>query len=163
MDCMDCHNRPTHAFALPERAVDQALEEGRISAKLPFVKKTAVALLRAEYPDRETAARKIEEGLAAFYREKHPQVAEERADEVQAAGREVREIYLRNIFPDMKLTWGTYPNNIGHEDFPGCFRCHDDQHKSADGRVITQECTSCHAILAMEESDPKILGDLGLR
>jgi hypothetical protein len=63
----------------------------------------------------------------------------------------------------MKVTWGTYLNNVGHEDFPGCFRCHDDQHRAPDGRVITQDCDACHAVLAMEERDPKVLGELGLK
>jgi hypothetical protein len=72
----------------------------------------------------------------------------------------VRAIYLRNVFPSSRLGWGYHPNNIGHEDFPGCFRCHDDKHKSAEGRVITQDCNTCHAVLAIDEPDPKILKDL---
>jgi nitrate/TMAO reductase-like tetraheme cytochrome c subunit len=163
MDCIDCHNRPTHSFPLPERAVDEALAQGRISAQLPFVKKKAVELLRAEYPDRDSAARAIEAGLPAFYRAQYPQVLEKQAPLVEAAARQVRDIYLRNVFPAMKLTWGSHPDNIGHEDFPGCFRCHDDKHTSAEGKVITQDCTACHAILAMDESDPKVLTDLGLK
>ena len=163
MDCMDCHNRPTHAFPLPERAVDQALADGRISAQLPFIKKKAVELLRAGYADRATGARAIEEGLQRFYRERYPPVHAEKEALVRAAAAEVRSIYLRNVFPGMKVVWGTYPNNIGHEDFPGCFRCHDDKHKSAEGKVITQDCSACHAILAMDETNPKILSDLGLQ
>ena len=160
---MDCHNRPTHAFDLPERAVDRAIAEGRISGTLPWVRKEAVRLLRAGYPDRDTAARSIGDGLTAFYREGHPAVHRERHAEIEAAAAAIRGIYHRNVFPEMRLGWGTYANNVGHDDFPGCFRCHDDQHKAADGRVITQDCSACHAILAMEESNPKVLGDLGLR
>jgi nitrate/TMAO reductase-like tetraheme cytochrome c subunit len=163
MDCMDCHNRPTHAFDLPERAVDRALAEGRISAGLPFVRREAVRLLRAPYPDRETAAAAIVSGLEAFYAQAYPAEHAARGAEVRKAAEAVRDTYLRNVFPSMKVGWGTYPNNIGHEDFPGCFRCHDDQHRSADGRVLAQDCDACHAVLAMEESDPKILADLGLK
>jgi hypothetical protein len=163
MDCMDCHNRPTHAFELPERAVDRAMLEGAISPELPFVKKKAIELLRTEYPDRERAAAGIVAGLVGYYRQSHPEVWRQRREKVEAAGERLRAIYLRNVFPGMKVAWGTYPNNIGHEDFPGCFRCHDDKHKSRDGRVISQDCNACHAVLAMEESDPKILSDLGLR
>lgn len=163
MDCMDCHNRPTHAFDLPERAVDRALADGAISRALPFVRKKAVELLRAEYADRDVASRELGEGLADFYRREYPQVHETRRAEITAAADRVREIYLRNIFPNMKVTWGTYPNNLGHEDFPGCFRCHDDKHKSRDGRVITQDCNACHAVLAMDEPNPKVLTDLGLQ
>jgi cytochrome c2 len=75
----------------------------------------------------------------------------------------IQKIYLRNVFPEMKIQWGTYPNNIGHEDFLGCFRCHDGEHKASDGRVITQDCDACHSILAQDEANPKILADLGLK
>jgi len=163
MDCMDCHNRPTHAFDLPERAVDRALDEGAISPALPFVRKKAVELLRTEYADRDVASRELGERLDDFYRREYPQVHAAHGAEIAAASERIREIYLRNIFPNMKVTWGTYPNNLGHEDFPGCFRCHDDKHKSADGRVITQDCNACHAVLAMDEANPKILTDLGLK
>jgi nitrate/TMAO reductase-like tetraheme cytochrome c subunit len=163
MDCVDCHNRPTHAFQLPERAVDEAITDGRLSRDLPFVKKTAVELLRREYADRDTAAAQIAAGLTQYYRSSHPDVYEKRRAAVEAAGAVVKGIYLRNVFPDMKLGWGAHPNNIGHEDFLGCFRCHDEEHKAADGRTISQDCTVCHNIPAMDESDPKVLADLGLK
>jgi len=162
MDCIDCHNRPTHAFQLPERAVDEALDQGRISRELPFVKKTGVALLRAEYPDRETAARRIEEGLNDYYRDQYADVHRQQRARIQAAAAQLQAIYARNVFPNMKVAWGTYPNHIGHSDFLGCFRCHDDMHKSASGRLISQDCATCHTILALEEKDPKVLADLGI-
>jgi nitrate/TMAO reductase-like tetraheme cytochrome c subunit len=163
MDCMDCHNRPTHAFQMPERAVDDAITAGRISAKLPFIKKEAVAALKVEYPDRETASQKIPAAIADFYRAKYPAVYQTERASVETAAEQVKAIYLRNVFPDMKVTWGTHPNNIGHEDFLGCFRCHDGKHKSADGRIINDDCSACHQVLAMEEKDPKVLADLGLK
>ena len=85
------------------------------------------------------------------------------APTVEAAATAVGAIYKRNIFPEMKVTWGTYPNNIGHRDFPGCFRCHDANHVTRDGKEISQDCAACHAVLAMEETDPKVLKDLGLK
>jgi nitrate/TMAO reductase-like tetraheme cytochrome c subunit len=163
MDCMDCHNRPSHTFEMPERAVDRAMAAGGISTELPFIKKNAVALLRAEYPDRDTAARRIAEGVAEFYKAKYPQTYAEHRALVETAGQQIAAIYLRNVFPEMKVKWGTYPNNIGHEDFLGCFRCHDDNHKARDGRTITQDCNACHTVLAMDESNPKVLADLGLK
>jgi hypothetical protein len=163
MDCMDCHNRPTHAFELPERAVDRALAEGRISRQLPFVRKQSVALLRASYPDRPTAVARLAAGLREFYAAGYPAVLRDRPRDVDAAAGELAAIYQRNVFPDMKVGWGTYPNNIGHADFPGCFRCHDDKHRAADGRVISQDCNACHSVLAMDEEDPKVLTELGLR
>jgi hypothetical protein len=163
MDCMDCHNRPTHAFQLPERAVDQAMFEGRISAELPFVRKKAVEALRASYPDRKTAGDRIAQTLTDFYRTRDAETYRRQQSLVEAAVKAVQAVYLRNIFPEMNITWGTYPNNLGHEDFPGCFRCHDGNHKSSDGRVITQECDACHAILAQDEQNPKVLAELGLK
>ena len=71
-------------------------------------------------------------------------------------------IYNRNVFPDLKVTWGTYPNNLGHTDFPGCFRCHDSSHTAADGKTISQDCNACHEPLAMEETAPEILKTLGI-
>ena len=163
MDCMDCHNRPTHVFELPERAVDRAMAEGRISPQLPFIKKKSVEALRTEYPDRDTALRKIAEQLGTYYRASYPAVYQAHRAAIEAAGVELQAIYARNVFPAMKVTWGTYPNHIGHEDFLGCFRCHDDSHKRRDGTTITQDCTACHTILAQDEKDPKILADLGLK
>jgi hypothetical protein len=162
MDCMDCHNRPSHTFELPDRAVDRAMSAGEISIELPYVKKKGVELLRVEYPDRATAVGKIAAGLTDFYRSSYPETYANHRTLVEAAAQRLVEIYRRNVFPDMKVSWGTYPNNIGHEDFLGCFRCHDDSHKAADGRTITQDCSACHNILAMEESNPKVLADLGL-
>jgi formate-dependent nitrite reductase cytochrome c552 subunit len=163
MDCMDCHNRPSHTFEMPERAVDRAMSEGRISPTLPFIKKEAVSLLRTPYPDRETASAKIGAGLADFYKTGYPELYRAHRNQIEAAADQAREIYLRNVYPAMKIGWGTYPNNLGHEDFLGCFRCHDGSHTSADGKTITQDCDACHAVLAQEESNPKILADLGLK
>jgi hypothetical protein len=82
---------------------------------------------------------------------------------VKQAAQEVANIYLRNIFPNMRVTWGTHPNNLGHVDSPGCFRCHDGSHTSADGQTITNDCSACHQIVASGENNPKILTDLGMK
>jgi len=163
MDCVDCHNRPTHAFDLPENAVNRTMASGQISAELPYIRKEALELLKVEYPDRETAKQQINEGVNAFYRTKYPSVYDSRRALVQQAASSVSEIYLRNIFPEMKMTWGVHPSNIGHNDSPGCFRCHDGSHASADGKVIANDCDTCHRILAMDEEKPKILTDLGIK
>src|SRR5450759_2849879 len=112
MDCVDCHNRPTHAFELPERAVDEAMTVGRIDRQLPYVKKQAVAALRAEYPDRATASEKIPRAIVDFYKAKYPQTYQTQRPVVETAAQQVKAIYLRNIFPEMKITWGTHPNNL---------------------------------------------------
>ncbi|HYM09915.1 MAG TPA: NapC/NirT family cytochrome c [Bryobacterales bacterium] len=163
MDCVDCHNRPTHTFEMPEAAADRALAAGDIPAALPFARKQSVEILKKPYASRAEAARLIPGTLEQYYQDKHPEVYAQRRAEIARAAQAVLAIYDRNVFPAMKVTWGSYPNNLGHTDFPGCFRCHDDQHSSADGKKITQDCGACHNLLAMDEASPKILNDLSLR
>jgi len=143
MDCMDCHNRPAHTFdATPERAIDRAIAQGRIPRELPFVRREAVAAVTADYSDRAAALSGIASRLQDFYRPRT-------GIDTRLVGRAVagaQEAWSRNVFPGMKVTWGTYPNHLGHVDSPGCFRCHDDEHTSADGRVIRQDCELCHTI-----------------
>lgn len=162
MDCMDCHNRPTHIFQVPERAVDSAMDQGSISPKLPFIKKQALEALKRSYPDHASAERGIAAYLDGFYRSGYPPVYASEESALQSTIKTVQTIYAQNIFPDMKITWGTYPNNLGHTDFPGCFRCHDGNHASADGRTITNDCSTCHDLLAVSEQNPQILSQLGM-
>jgi hypothetical protein len=160
MDCMDCHNRPSHTFESPERAVDRAMTEGRISPALPFIKKKAVEWLRASYAKRELALARIPAEADDFYQKNYAQVFAGQRAAIETAGREIAGIYALNVFPEMNVTWGTYPNHIGHKDSPGCFRCHDGEHKTADGQAIVSDCDTCHTFLAQEEVRPKILMDL---
>jgi hypothetical protein len=162
MQCVDCHNRPAHAFELPERAINRAMISGQISPSLPFIKKIGVELLRAGYPNENQAEQKIINGLREYYRASHPALIAKRSGDIETAGRALSSIYARNVFPDLKVTWGTYPSNLGHTDSPGCFRCHDDGHTSADKKVITQDCGACHEMLAVEEASPEILKTLNL-
>jgi hypothetical protein len=163
MDCVDCHNRPTHTLRLPAEAVDEAMWLRLIDPSLPFIKKKAVEALQAQYPDRETARRQIVATLDAFYQSGYPELYRKQKSVLDSSIQEVSRIYLSNVFPDMKITWGTYLNNIGHTNSPGCFRCHDGSHVTKDGRQITQECSACHAVLAMQEPDPEILKKLEIR
>jgi hypothetical protein len=162
MQCVDCHNRPTHTFDLPDRAMDKALATGDISVSLPYIKKEGVELLKASYATSEEANSKLPIALTNFYQQKYPDVYAKRSQDIAQAGQAVLAIYNRNVFPDLKVTWGTYPNNLGHTDFPGCFRCHDGSHTSSGGKTITQECNACHESLAMDETSPEILKTLGL-
>jgi hypothetical protein len=162
MDCMDCHNRPSHTYELPERGVDREMNAGLISASLPFAKKKAVELLKATYASRDDAAQKIPAAFAKYYQDSYAALWAERQPEIAASARQVLAIYNRNIFPDMNVTWGKYPLNIGHTDYPGCFRCHDGGHNAKDGKSITQDCAACHNLLAMDETDPKVIKDLGI-
>ena len=163
MDCIDCHNRPTHEFELPANAVDLRMSRGLISPDLPYIRKKAVELLKADYSDRDAANSKIVEGIKSYYRTTYPEVYNTKRALVEQAADSVAGIYLRNIFPEMKVTWGVHPNNLGHNDFPGCFRCHDGSHTSADGQTISNDCTACHNLLAVQEEKPKILSDLQLQ
>jgi len=162
MQCVDCHNRAAHSFQSPDRAVDQALLSGNVAASLPFVKKTGVELIQTEYPTDADAAQKIPAGLAAFYAQKYPDLAGKRGPEIQAAGAALLAIYQHNVFPDLKVTWGTYLNNLGHVDSPGCFRCHDGGHTALGGQAIPQDCDICHKAVAVEETSPEILKALGI-
>jgi hypothetical protein len=162
MQCVDCHNRAAHSFELPGRAVDAAMARGEIPAELPFVKKTTMALLQAGYSSDDEAAQKIPAGMSAFYRTKYPAIATQNAAGIQAAGKAALSIYRHNVFPDLKVAWGTYPNNLGHTDSIGCFRCHDEGHTAADKKTITQDCGTCHDALAVDEASPAILKTLGI-
>ncbi|MGH9220911.1 MAG: NapC/NirT family cytochrome c [Vicinamibacterales bacterium] len=141
MDCMECHNRPAHTFdPSPERAVDLAITGGHLPKSLPFTRREAVAALKDEYASGGAA----QIGIDARLRKAFASHASDPALARTVAA--VQNIYARNVFPAMKVTWGTYPNNIGHTFFDGCFRCHDDNHKARDGSVIKQDCESCHAM-----------------
>jgi len=163
MDCVDCHNRPSHAFEMPGNAVNEDMAKGLISSDLPFIRKKAEEVLKTAYPDRQTAQRRIVEDLSTYYRTNYPAVYNGHRSVVEQSAQAVANIYLRNIFPEMKVTWGVHPNNLGHNDFPGCFRCHDGSHTSADGQTINNDCSACHNLLAVEEQNPKVLADLGLK
>ena len=163
MDCLDCHNRPAHTFELPENAVDLRMSQGCISPELPFIRKKAVEVLKVNYPDRETAKKSNINSIVTFYRDTYPSVNNTKRAVVEQSADAVAGIYLRNVFPQMKVGWGIHPNYLGHNDYPGCFRCHDGSHTSADGQTITNDCTACHNLLAVREENPKVLTDLGLQ
>ena len=160
MDCVDCHNRPSHTFRMPAEEVDMAMSEGRLPRDLPFLHRESVRLLKASYPSQAAARQGIATGLQGFYAQQYPAVAAARGPAIRGAADVLGTIYSSNVFPSMKIGWGTYPNHIGHENSPGCFRCHDDAHKTADGRTISQDCSLCHGLLAVQEKDPEILRSL---
>ncbi len=163
MDCIDCHNRAAHTFVTAEEAINQAMADGAISPSLPWVHKEGLTLLKANYTSQAEAAQKIPADLEAFYRSSNQAVWAAKATLVQAAGAELVTLYSQNVFPDMKVTWGTHPNHIGHTSDPGCFRCHDGDHVAKDGTSITQDCAACHNLLAVEEAKPKVLADIGIQ
>jgi len=149
MDCMDCHNRPAHVFPTANDAVEQALIAGTLSTKLPNIKRVAVqAMIQKDITTDAVAPQKI----ADYIRSKYVDPA--LAGEVPAAVAEVQAIFSTTIFPERKADWRVYPNNIGHKDWPGCFRCHDDKHVTASGESPrSSDCNSCHTIVAQGKGE----------
>jgi hypothetical protein len=144
MDCIDCHSRPSHSFApSPERAVDAALALGQVPRSLPFVRREMVKALKTEAGAKDEALAAIEAGLRGFYAGTAAAGTPAGAD-VDRAVQVTRMLYASNVFPPMKVTWGTYRNELGHVDSPGCFRCHDEEKATVEGRTISQDCESCH-------------------
>jgi hypothetical protein len=161
MDCVDCHNRPSHTYKMPDREIDDAMGDGRIDKTLPFIKREGLRVLQAQYTSHEEARAGIAAEIEKFYKEKYADVSSGKAGAVAAAGKALGDIYAWNVFPKMKVTWGTYLNNLGHSDeAPGCFRCHDKKHSTAEGNKIGRNCKTCHAVLAEDEPDPEILKQL---
>ncbi len=120
MDCIDCHNRAAHTFTTAEDALNRSMAEGAVSPDLPWVHKEGLQLLKANYASQDEARAKIPAQLEAFYRSSHPDVLAAKYALVRAAGTQLVTLYSQNVFPDMKVTWGTHPNHIGHMTYPGC-------------------------------------------
>ena len=162
MDCVDCHNRPSHIYRSPENEIDLALLEGRIDKSLPYIKREGVRILtEKEYASHEEAREGIAAAVKAYYSENYPDVAGSPA--VEQAGQALGDAYTWNNFPHMKVTWNLYPDHIGHQQSPGCFRCHDNKHKTETGEKVGKKCSTCHSIVADEESDSAVLQELGLQ
>jgi hypothetical protein len=162
MDCMDCHNRPSHTYQLPERALNEAFVNGTIPANLPWAKKHGLEVMKAEYKTQDDATLRLPAAFAKLYQDQHPDVHASRKADIDKAASGILAAWKRNIFPEMNVKWGSYPNNLGHTDFPGCFRCHDDNHASQSGQKVSQDCNTCHGLLAMDEANPKVLSDIGM-
>ena len=144
MVCTDCHNRPAHRFGTTaERSVDAALGAGQMSVRLPFVRREAVRALKVAYPTQTAAVDGIGNTMRAALQ---PRAGRESADALQQAIAVTQNIYRTSVFPEMKIGWGTYNYQIGHVTTQGCFRCHDGTHTSREGKVIGQDCESCHSI-----------------
>jgi hypothetical protein len=142
MDCVDCHNMVGHRIVTaPEQAVDAALAADEVSRKLPFARREGVRLLKATYASEDEASRRIDEELRRFY---SAQGAGADSTALQRTIGTLQGAYRRNVFPAMKVTWGTYPDNTGHMASPGCFRCHDGSKTAKDGSTINSDCEYCH-------------------
>jgi nitrate/TMAO reductase-like tetraheme cytochrome c subunit len=156
MECVDCHNRPTHIYVAPDTAVDRALGSNVIDRTLPFIKSQAVAALVKDYPSSQQALGGIARHLREYYTAQHPEIAATRSAQIEQAIKATQTIYSSTIFPEMKVDWRTHPDHIGHFYYNGCFRCHDDNHVSADGKVVSKDCNICHEVLSQSENGEAI-------
>ncbi len=155
MDCIDCHNRPTHLFQTPSKALDSNLEAMPDLRNLPYFKKKALEALEQEYETRDGGMRQVEEAVLTFYRTDYPELWESRKTLIEQGARTAATTYGKTHFPEMKTDWRSHPNHIGHDDFDGCWRCHDGEMATSDGdSVIPMDCDTCHAILLEDSPMP---------
>lgn len=145
MDCIDCHNRVSHTFSTPDQLIDDAIRRGTIDPSLPFIKVRAEQALGGHTGSREDALAQISL-LGNWYKENYPDVYAQKQPQIQRAVTELQTLFEGMYFPDMGVGWSTHPNNLGHKEFPGCFRCHDGKHTSPEGQTIRLECNICHTI-----------------
>ncbi|MDH5620240.1 MAG: cytochrome C, partial [Gammaproteobacteria bacterium] len=160
MDCVDCHNRPSHIYQSPGPAIDLAIEAGLIDRSLPFIKRESLRVIKTQYESHEIARDGITRELNAFYATNYPDLATERADDIAAAAEALGEVFSVNVFPQMNVWWDTYPNHIGHEQSDGCFRCHRRSMRTEDRKQVSNDCENCHILLAEEEENPDIMSIL---
>ncbi|HSH19664.1 MAG TPA: NapC/NirT family cytochrome c [Draconibacterium sp.] len=153
MDCLDCHNRPSHNYNTPQNFIDKSMQSGKISKTLPGIKMLAMQALYAEYSTKDTAFMAINSIVNDYYTSSFPEVLENRKKDVDDAIAEIQDGYANNIFPFMKADWRAYPNNLGHMEANGCYRCHNDRHATETGKVISKDCTLCHNIKAQGSKD----------
>jgi len=148
MDCLDCHNRPSHNYKVPQKFIDKSLSAGKISVTLPGIKQISMKVLYKVYSTKDSAFLEIKNKVTEFYKSGYPEVFASKKADIDGAIVEIQDGYSKNIFPYMKADWRGYPNNIGHMETDGCFRCHNDRHKTESGKVISKDCNLCHSILA---------------
>lgn len=160
MDCLDCHNRPTHVYLGPNEALDQKLNRGEIPLSLPFIKKKGLELVMKEYESRDEAKNSIASGLRGWYLQNYPELVNNNMALLEKGISGVQAAYIENVFPSMNIGWNTYNNYLGHRDDSGCFRCHDDSHETSSGETISMDCDICHVILAEDEENPGVLSNL---
>ena len=148
MDCIDCHNRPSHHYLTPQEFTDLLMASGDIPSTLPEIKFLAMDIFNSVYETHDTAMQVIENSIPEFYSEYYPEIAENRSEMIKSAVNGFKTGFSKNIFPEMKASWDVYPNQIGHVIYNGCVRCHNGNHQSNTGKVISDDCNLCHTIQA---------------
>ena len=161
MDCIDCHNRPSHIYETPEQAVDRLILTGKVDTALPDIRSASLEAIKGEFESQETARVGIYKYLKSYYGEKHQSVAETKAESIQKLAETLyEEGYARNVYPRLNIKWNTYASHLGHQNDLGCFRCHDEEHESKSGKTIEQDCESCHSILVEDERRSALKEDM---
>ena len=145
MDCISCHNRISHTIPFPEQSMDNALSRGVIAADIPDIRRIGAEILSQEYANQEQALDAIA-NLESYYETTFPDFYATNQQKVTEAITEIQNIYTLSVFKDQEINWATHPNNVGHEDSPGCFRCHDGKHLNENDEAIRLECNLCHSI-----------------
>ena len=153
MDCIDCHNRPSHNYNAPQNFTDKLMYDGAIPKDLPEIKLIAMMALNQEYSTKDSAFEAIQTQVLEYYQSGYPDLLEERKADINEAIEGIQTGYANNIFPEMKASWKAYPNNIGHMESDGCYRCHNNRHTANNGKVISKDCNLCHNILAQGTPD----------
>lgn len=148
MDCLDCHNRPSHDYLSPTHFVDNEITAGNISQSIPEIKLIAMEILIREFPTTDSAMSYISAKINKYYSEYYEEFYADNKPLLEDAIAAIQDGYKKNIFPFMKAQWNKYPNFLGHVESMGCFRCHNDNFKSEDDHIISKECTLCHSIKA---------------
>ncbi len=161
MDCVDCHNRPSHIYHPPDRAVDQLFQTAELDPSLPYLKRESMRLLSGDYTTEAEARAAIFKGLPEFYEKNYPGLFKAKSASIRQATEALQATFSATQFPEMKTDWRVHPNHISHLTSEGCFRCHDGLHKSASGKVITHDCNACHTFLA--QGSPKEVAKMRLQ
>jgi len=157
MDCIDCHNRPSHIYHPSDKSVNLSMSLGRIDVTLPYIKSVAVNALEENYSTKENALDSIDLTINDFYYKNYPAISDTKQENISSSIEEVKKIYDRNFFPSMKVSWRGFPNHISHLYDSGCFRCHDGEHFTDDGEMIRRDCNLCHTIISQTTSDGRTL------
>jgi nitrate/TMAO reductase-like tetraheme cytochrome c subunit len=153
MDCIDCHNRPSHIYNPPAFFVNNALSRGDIPKELPEIKNLSMEICDKDYSTTDSALINIDVKIRKFYSDNYPEIIDTNIQLIERAINGLQNEFKKNIFPEMKVRWDAYPNNIGHMEFNGCFRCHSDTHVSTKREVISKNCNLCHEINAQGSTE----------
>lgn len=153
MDCIDCHNRPSHNYKSPPVYFDNAMLTGAISKNIPFFKKVSMGILKDTFTDKDTALMKIRDGITDYYKKDYSDYYSKNRELVDNSVAAVEKAFGINTFPKMKVTYDHYPEHIGHLESDGCFRCHNDAFVASDGTKISRDCNLCHSIVGQGRPD----------